>query len=270
MTRGDLRHPALAAAGAALLLAGGWACSPVDTAVNAAAEEVGEAAGEAIVREYTPEFRNWYASYITRVAFASGGYSVAPVAADYETGEYTIHRMEDAEGDLTAEMTRAKLFVDEEGNQAWKVKFVDRAARDTTVLEYLFSPERSELLRLRARWPDEATGSEVPVEEDTYYREPRALTEESLEGATVGTETITVPAGEFEAEHVRFDLAARSGSQSWWMNDAVPGGVVRYAARSDEAASDRPEDADGLPGDRYVMELVEHGSGAESELGMEP
>ncbi len=38
----------------------------------------GEAAGEAIVRQYTPQFRTWYASYLTRLAFASGGYSVAP------------------------------------------------------------------------------------------------------------------------------------------------------------------------------------------------
>lgn len=266
-----VRRLALGAAGGSLLLAGGWACSAANTAVNAAAEEVGEAAGEAVVREYSPEFRTWYSSYVTSLAFASGGYSVAPAAADYEPGEYTVHRMEGADGEPIARIRKALLFVDDEGNEGWKVRFVDEAAGDTTVMEYLFSPDRSELLRLRARYPDEETATEVPVEENTYYSEPRALTEESIEGATVGTETVTVPAGEFEARHVRFDVSARSGTQSWWLDDGVPGGVVRYALRAEDSADeDRPEDAEGLARDRYVEELVEYGTGAESELGLEP
>lgn len=261
---------------AALAAAGGWGCSAassaVDSAAGAAGAEVGEAAGEAIVRTYSPQFRTWYASYVTSLAFASGGYSLAPATADYEPGEYTVYRMERTDGETIGQMRKALLFVDDEGNEAWKVKFADAAARDTTVLEFLFSPDRSELLRLRARYPDEEAGQEVPVQENTYYRQPQRLTEESVEGATVGTETVAVPAGSFEARHVQYGAPGAQGDQNWWLSEEVPGGIVRYEVRSRDTTepSDRPEDAEGLYTERYRLDLVDYGTGAESELGLEP
>lgn len=137
-------------------------------------------------------------------------------------------------------------------------------------MELLFSPDREALLRLRARCPDEEEAREVPVEEDTYYRQPRRLTEESIEGATVGTETVRVPAGRFETDHVRYDASGSGGEQSWWVHEQVPGGVVRYAVRSERTRDERPEDAEGLRSDRYVLELVDFGTGATAELGLEP
>lgn len=98
---------------AAIGLASGLlGCSAANTAVDAAAAEVGEAAGEAIVREYSPEFRAWYTSYVAGLAFHSGGYSVAPATAEYQPGDSTVYRMEGTDGELVGRMTRALLFVD--------------------------------------------------------------------------------------------------------------------------------------------------------------
>lgn len=254
-----------------LLVAGIWGCSSAREAVDTAAEQVAEAAGEAVVRSYAPQFHGWYASYLTSLAFASGGYSVASATSEYEPGDSTVYHVKEEDGELTARLTRAKLFEDEEGNEAWKVEFEDVAAGDTILMEYLFSPNRERLLRLLARFPGDETGRMIPVEEDPYYREPRRLTEESLEGATVDTATVTVPAGEFEAEHVRYEAPLASGALSWWLSDGVPGGVVRYAIGTKVAAQgDRPDGTEELVGDRYVLELVAYGNGAKSELGIEP
>lgn len=260
---------------AALLLVALAAAAGCSTAVHSAASaagaEVGEAAGEAIVRDYAPEFRRWYLNYLTRLAFFSGGYSVAPAAHDYEEGEYTRFRVNTSEGERIAGIERALLFEDREGNEAWQVRFVDHQANDTTVVEMLFAPEREQLLRMRAKFPDDSVGSEVPVEEDQYYRRPDRLTEESVEGATVGIEDVRVPAGTFEARHVRYRVAGVRGEQSWWLVDDVPGGLVRYAhSARDGDEDDDPESAKGLDDDDYVLELVDHGDGAESSLGMEP
>lgn len=256
----------------AFLVGSAAGCSTaVHSAAGAAGAEVGEAAGEAIVRDYAPEFRQWYVRYLTQLAFHSGSYSLAPATRDYEPGEYTTFRVNDRAGERMARMTRAYLFEDDEGNQGWKVKFLDHQANDTTVVEMLFSPEREQVLRMRAKFPDEAQGQELPVRENQYYRQPDRLTEESVEGATVGTEVVTVPAGEFETRHVRYGVPGAQGQQSWWLVDDVPGGIVRYRHTVDRAGDDDdPESAKGLDDDEYALELVDYGTGAESELGLEP
>jgi hypothetical protein len=264
------------AMGLVLVVAGSLGCSAANTAINSAAgaagAEVGEAAGEALVRQYTPRFRTWYASYLTGLAFASGGHSIAPATADYGEGEYTVYRMNRQDGEPIGQMRKAFLFTDDEGNQAWSITFMDHAAQDTTVMEMLFSPERSELLRLRARFPDDSAGKELPVEENTYYRQPTRLTEESVQGATVGTETISVPAGSFETRHVRYGKGGALEQQSWWLSEEVPGGLVRYALQGEDETEpgDQPDQAEGLTTEQYVLELVDHGTGATSELGLEP
>lgn len=250
---------------------GTMACSTtIHSAAGAAGATVGEAAGEAMVGEYSPRFRSWYVRYLTSLAFYSGGYSLAPATRNYRPGEYTRFAVRTTEGEQMAEITRAYLFEDDEGNQGWKVRFVDREAGDTTIVELLFSPERERLLRMRARFPDEETGQELPVEEGQYYRTPNRLTEESVEGATIGTETIQVPAGSFETRHVQYGLPGTRGSQDWWIVDDVPGGIVRYAHRVRGESESEPEGAKGLDSDDYVLELTDSGKGAKSELGLKP
>lgn len=77
--------------------------------------------------------------------------------------------------------------------------------RDSIVVEGLLDPEMGEFLRMRGKMPGEVEAREMPVEEGTYmYVQPRGLTRESLDGATVSTQTVRVPAGSYSAEHVRY------------------------------------------------------------------
>lgn len=113
------------------------------------------------------------------------------------------------------------------------------------MLEGLFKPAGDglqELVRMRGRMPGEREASELMVPENmttlqawgTFRSHP---TQESVEGATVGTENVT------------------AFRQEWWLSPQVPGGWVQY----DVSGEDKDEG--------FRIRLIAHGSGTTSELG---
>lgn len=243
----------------------------VDSTANRAAERtgevvgerIGEAAGAMIVARFpdtwTDEWMQMYVGYTFNVAFHANGYAVTEQA--YEPGEWTRWQMVEDGEPTAAFLKRAFLERTEDGNEWWHVTYENAEEEEAIVFEALFSPEREEMLRLRAQFPGEEP-EEMPVEEDTYgYAEPTRLTEESIEGATEGVESVTVPAGTFEARHVRYGAA--SATFEWWMEDSVPGGLVRYLRQAGSEAEDGTEESVS-----WIVELDDYGDGAESELGV--
>ncbi len=241
--------------------------SALDTAGRTAGARVGGAAGryvgDRIVRHYTPQFTRLYASYMFSYAFTPGGYWVE--TNDYEPGDWTRWRFtENGETDGSW-LERAFLRRLEDGREWWRVAMYDADSDDTVTLEALFDADRSSILRLRSQFPGQDIG-EMPVGEGTpVYSEPLTLTAESLEGATVGTQTVQVPAGRFTARHVRFTDVAGVGRAEWWLVDTVPGGIVKY---STSHPHDTDEDAvEGLSEYNWTLELTETGSDATTQLG---
>lgn len=230
---------------------------------TAIGQRAGEVAGAAVAARlpkgpslpvYTPDLSAFYVSYLFAVAFHSGSYAIA--TAPYEPGEWTRWRV--GEGEESGEMERAFLLRTPEGNEWWRVRFKTIADDGTPaefVLEGLFNKDRSQLLRLRGKMPEDKEPKEMPVMEGTYgYVEPTRLTPESVEGATVGVVSVKVPAGTFEARHVRF-AGLGGGTLEWWVVDSVPGGLVRYTV------VDQDEEGE------YAVELAAFGKGATSVLG---
>lgn len=260
---------------AGMLIPVGGCTGVVETAVDATAdraaertgeivgERIGEAAGAMIVAQFpdtwTNRWRRVYAGYLFNVAFYANGYAVTDQA--YAPGEWTRWQMVEEGEQTNAVLKRAFLERTEDGNEWWHVTYENTETDEAIVLEALFSPEREEMLRLRGKFPGEEP-EEMPVEENTYgYSEPTQLTEESVEGATVGTESITVPAGTFEARHVRYGAAG--GTFEWWINDSVPGDLVKYLRQVDDDTETGSEELG-----YWVVELEDYGDGAESELGV--
>ena len=138
------------------------------------------------------------------------------------------------------------------GDQWWRVRYIPSSG-DKLAYEGLFSPDLGQLKRLRGKSDDKAP-QEIPVFQGSYVR-PVRLTKESIEGATVGVETVTVPAGSFTAKHVKYGSVSGSGSVEWWISDKVPGGIVKYVIR----------DEDNKITTQAV--LVSYGTGATTELG---
>ncbi len=251
----------------ALEACGGIVGNVVGAASNKAGEVVGEAVGKAIVRHYTPQFLQWYTGYLFGLAFHSGGMEIGETP--YKQGEWTKWAVKPrGEGDRKNHtIERAFLGVDKAKNQYWRVRFTDGENNQVTTLEGQFDPQRSKLLRMKAKYPDDKEPREVPVTESTYYVPPTKMTKESLAGATVGTESVTTPAGTFSAKHVKYNPGGVV--MEWWLVTGVPGGTVLYKESAEKEASS-PEGSEGLDPDNYVMELVEKGTGATSELGIIP
>lgn len=249
--------------------------SAVDAAARRTGEVVGNRAGAAMGARlstmWSPHLMQFYTGYLFSLAFHSGSY--APAGDEYEVGEWTRWRILQSEQEgPPPEFERAFLRREADGSEWWRVRYVVSSddgsgsmQQDTILLEGKFSPDRSELVRLRGKMPGDTEAKEMPVEEGTYgYSEPIPLTEESLEGATVGTETVAVPAGRFSARHVRYGSMG-GGTIEWWLNDDVPGNMVKYSNSSPQETA-----SDGTTPDpyNYTVELLAHGSGATSVTGI--
>ena len=93
----------------------------------------------------------------------------------------------------------------------------------------------------------------MAVSENASYVPPTRLSKKSIEGATTGVESVTVPAGTFKARHVVFgDVGS---THEWWLDDKVPGGTVKESTKGHGG------------GNAHVLELVAFGVDSKSELG---
>ena len=246
------------------------ASSTASSTGNTVGNEAGNRAGNAIVNSMggptSPVSANpnlgalnqqmmmMYTQVIFSMAFGSGGYSVG--TGDYKPGQYARFSFPKQGGgeDEGGTLERGYLGEDGEGNQWWKVKMVSGKKADTVILEALLSPKDSKMLRLRGKFPQDTEGKEMAVSENASYVPPTRLSKKSIEGATTGVESVTVPAGTFKARHVVFgDVGS---THEWWLDDKIPGGTVKELTK-----------ASGGSGQGYLLELVASGSDAASELG---
>lgn len=238
--------------------------SATSSAGSAAGRVIGEAIGEAVVRRYTPQFTQFYTGYLMQMAFNSQGYALTNGTRSYQPGEYTEWAVVSRDDDIPENtMRRALLRRMDNGQEWWQVVYQDNASDDVIIMEALFSENQEQMLRLRTQFPDDAEPQEVPVDQHNYFP-PRVLTQESIDGATEGQETIRVPAGSFLATRVRFGTGG--AQEIWWLSDQVPGGVVQHQVSSTNADT-TAEDTEGMA-DAYTMQLQRYGSGATSRLGI--
>lgn len=229
----------------------------LDSAGETAGEQVGEAVGAEIVRaaDLPPPGSARYnqvmvhqARMLFRYAFSAGG--MWPAEATYESGEWTRYRLRAADEEVALDtLERAFLTTTDDGNEWWRVRASQEG--DVWLYEALLDPTQETVVRLRARDP-KGEVSEVPVTEETVYQAPQHLTEESVEGATVGTESVETPAGAFSARRVEYANTAGSGTLVWFLSEEVPGHVVRYRGQREDK--------------QWTSTLFEYGTGATTQL----
>ncbi len=242
--------------------------SAFDRAANVAGDRVGQQVGdtvgtamagyaEASLRNLSPALMQLYVSSIFSAFFYSGGYYFDQHV--YEPGEWSRWKATGmAEGD---EFEKAFLKKDDDGKEWWQIvaSGVRENETEVVILEALFSaPDEAGIrnfLRLRSLFPGDKMPAEIPVQENTaaWYSNPTKLTQESLEAATTGIESVTTSAGTFRASHVVYRDV--SGIAEWWLSDDVPGGMVKYQATN---AGEEEE--------RYTAELIASGNDAKSRL----
>ena len=210
-----------------------------DAAVSGAVSGLSRAASEhveqAVYKELAPKeklpapktpgwgsFMAMQAQVVFSYTFSAGGMWLGQTG--YKQGEWTKFEMSSEGDSKPVVLERAFLKRLGNGDEWWRTSW--EADGESWIYEALISKKDGTLLRLRARDTDGNEG-EVPVSNQQIYNEPQEVSAESIKGATIGTETITVPAGTFTAKHVRF-INQGQGNVDWWLNDTVPGGVVKY------------------------------------------
>lgn len=174
---------------------------------------------------YSTQMMMSMANMMFSLSFNMGGYWVP--GGDLTPGQSVT--FEFTSNSRTQRMERAFLTKLPDGKEWWRVKWYGMDQKpDTMVFEALLAADHSQLLRMRGKSPGQQPG-EMPVQQGQgfYWREPTYLTQESLDGATVGTESVTTPAGTWTAKHIRYTLMG-GGTWEWWTASGVPGGVVKY------------------------------------------
>ncbi len=177
------------------------------------------------ISPYSNQIMGQYAQLAFGYAFGVGGYWIwqSPLAE----GEWTKWIITNGKNDKY-NVEKAFLKKTENGKEWWRVSYqsVDQDT-NTVIFEGLFTSDMGELRRLRGKIGNEEP-REIPVTEGTYvYSKPVKLTKESLQGATIGIENVTVPAGTFSSKHVKYS-SLTGGFVEWWINSKVPGGIVKY------------------------------------------
>ncbi len=185
----------------------------------------GGAGGAGMTGPQSAQMMTYYANWMFTLAFNSGGYWLPN--SDLQLGQSVT--FEFASGGNTQRMERAFLKTMPDGKQWWRVMWYNTTEKpDTVIFEAMFAADRSQILRMRGKTSGQEAG-EIPVEQNTGFswREPTYLTQESLDAATVGTESVTTPAGTFSSKHIRYTMMG-GGNYEWWAAGGVPGGVVKY------------------------------------------
>ncbi len=209
--------------------------SLVGGAVEGLSRAVSERAANAVYSRLAPkeklpppatpgwnQFMAIQAQIVFTYSFSPGGLWVSTTG--YEPGEYTKFTMEQSDEEPVV-IERALLKRTDDGNEWWRVSWSE--GEESWVYEGLVNPSDGRLLRLRAK-DAEGNEGEVPVSDQTIYSEPSEISEESIEGATVGQESISTPAGTYNTDHVEYMSTTGEGTLDWWITEQVPGGVVKY------------------------------------------
>ena len=213
---------------------------------------------------WTTDFAWIWISQLFTMQYLSGA---TMFEKDYKPGEWTKWQMSTSHSEDVQINERAFLGRQTDRGEWWRMKTIvtDKSAgsADTIVMEALFRPDSTNeyvqrLVRMRGKFPGNAEAQEMMVPEQwSMWNMAGSMpkpTKESIEGATIGTESVTTPAGTFSAKHVRF--GSGGGTLDWWLDDTSVGGWVKFSAM----------DNDKKP--MYTMELIGKGVGAKSELGI--
>lgn len=216
------------------------------------------------MRMFTPDMTWAYVSYLWGLMYMSGA---TMFETAYQPGQWTQWQIADAaQPDNKLMLERALLSRQADGSEWWRIKTISSSpeSSDTIILESLFkkmdeSGIAMQVVRMRGKMPGDTEGKELMVPQNLGMISaagafPFKPTQESIAGATVGTESVKVGSSSYSAKHVKF--GAGGGNMEWWLSDKAPGSVVRVQF----SGQDKDQ--------KWTMDMIGAGSGAKSELGV--
>jgi len=179
--------------------------------------------------------------------FSVGG--IWPWQKEFKPGQWCRWQVKNDGETSKEELALLKRM--ENNREWWRLRLNFGNKEDEIIFESLIDSADYSLRRLRSKM-GENEPQEIPVAEGSYITKPVKLTQESVKAATVGKEKVSVPAGNFTCNHIKYSDITGEGTLELWVNYDVPGGVVKYSF--------------GSNGDSLVFELEDYGTGAKTIL----
>ncbi|MFW6134242.1 MAG: hypothetical protein ACOC5R_01545 [Elusimicrobiota bacterium] len=179
--------------------------------------------------------------------FSVGG--IWPWQKEFKPGQWCKWQMKTQGETNKAELALLKRM--KNNREWWRMRMNLENKKNEMIFESLINSTDYSLRRLRSKM-GEGEPHEVPIAEGSYIQKPIKLTQESVSAATVGQTKVSVPAGDFTCDHVKYGDITGKGTMELWVNYDVPGGVVKYRFEAN--------------GDSYTVELIDYGTGAKTVL----
>lgn len=231
----------------------------MDTAVNQASDQAGQAVANKIAADLTAPMYRAYALGLMGAYFWAGGYWLA--WHPYNPGDWTKWKHEIQEAKKDDQGPKEPLFVEKaflrrnpDGSEWWRLKAFQQNPEDTVIFESLFSSDHTKLVRVRGKIGPNPVQEIQYAEGEANFPPPQAIEDPAIKKAKLGTVELSSGTMRWSADHARFTAHDGSGQFDVYFSTNVPGGVVKYEFVNKEA-------------DRYTIQLVGNGGGAMSELG---
>jgi uncharacterized protein YceK len=192
------------------------------------------------------------ASIVYTQVFFAGGYGAG--YGDFEEGEGVAWDVTfaDADGSETIRIERALLKDNADGTGWWLLRYAAEGEEefssealidgDYELLAFRYRDPETDTIR---EWiPEEAEGDETASSDDDDAEDVDEVAavgfyDGSYEEFFVGTESVRVPAGTYQADHILIEdtyIVEEEGGETesyqvryeWWISREVPGELVRY------------------------------------------
>ena len=227
-------------------------CSPTqvlggvaDQTTQRVSDRIAEEIVNSLLGDIGPRVIRAYTVGLMQVMFYQGGYHGTPF--EYEPGQYTAWTSEDSP--YGERFERAFLQRTDEGWEWWRVEIFgeDPETDDDMhlVLEALFEPveDRRYIRELFVLYPDDVRPTEVEIKEEdaeSWVLQAEEWSEEEITQTFVRNESVTVPAGTFQADLYAIEAPDDDDVLTeWWLAEGqVPGSVVKIR----QTLEDQPDE----------------------------
>ncbi|AHC14930.1 outer membrane protein [Salinispira pacifica] len=169
------------------------------------------------ILEGNSAFMQFQAFYMMSLGYYPYGWGTLD---EYESTRWKI---ETDDGEL---MTVSRGLLTRTGDGSWN-QLIWETEGDRVLYEF-FVDTRGDVTELRYRYPEGEQMVYYPRRNESYLEfEEDSRTLEDSEYEFVGTESVRVEAGQYEARHYRY--ADDDGEHNYWISEEVPGGMVKYS-----------------------------------------
>lgn len=190
---------------------------PAETSTTASPAPSQSSAGPAVAYQY--QFNAFYSGFWNMGWF---GYQ----DPNYKPGQGTVWEISSTGGKAEkVSFERALLKINPDGSQWWRFTFT--SAKDTIIYEFLVGSDKV-VQKVRYKDPKSGEiGEFVPSQNNQPPMTPQ-VTRDQIASSLVGTESVTVPAGTFTADHYRYTDKKSGYTSESWISKQVPGYMVKF------------------------------------------